>query len=212
MPTSVLLSSCLLLNPLENSPPKVLWYALHQSHTNERHYTLQSVWFKDDLQPFPSAVRNGNLPRDKLRLHLQNSKDIKGFKLCIGGVAVRSTKIGFYLMWNYHNRVRGLWVIMIPESMAAFMICSWACTHRMFSDQLCLPATDVAWHKHRRCLCTHRYPACSWTGADNWFFGVSSSRINFPCAATPNSKQKKQKKSRLCDYFCWWKRNYFNFV
>lgn len=133
MPTSQPLSSCLLLNPLENSPPKVLWYALHQSHTNERHYTLQSVWFKDDLQPFPSAVRNGNLPRDKLRIHLQYSKDIKGFKLCIGGVAVRTTKIGFYLMWNFHNRVRGLWVIMIPESMAAFMICSWACTHHVSS-------------------------------------------------------------------------------
>ncbi len=95
MPTSVPLSSCLLLNPLENSPPKVLWNALHQSHTNERHYTLQSVWFKDDLQSFPSAVRNGNLPGDKLRIHLQYSKDIKGFKLCIGGVGVRTTKKGF---------------------------------------------------------------------------------------------------------------------
>lgn len=126
MPTSMPLSSCLLLNPLENSPPKVLWYAMHQSHTNERHYTLQSVWFKDDLQPFASAARNRNLPRDKLGIHLQYSKDIKGFKLCIGGVAVRTTEIGFYQMSNFHNRVRGLWVIMIPESMAAFMICSWA--------------------------------------------------------------------------------------
>ena len=52
MSTSMPLSSCLLLNPLENSPPKVLGNALHQSHANERHYTLQSVWFKDDLQSF----------------------------------------------------------------------------------------------------------------------------------------------------------------
>lgn len=121
-------SSFLLLEPLENSPPKLLWNALHQSRSNERHYTLQSVWFKDDLQPFASAVSNGNRPRDKLWIHLQYLKGIKGFKLCIGGVAVRATKIGFYQMWNFHNRVRGfLWVIMIPESMAAFMICAWAC-------------------------------------------------------------------------------------
>lgn len=83
--------------------------------------------------PFPQQWGMENLPRDKLRIHLQYSKDIKRFKLCIGGVGVRTTKKGFYQMWNFHNRVRGLWVIMIPESMAAFMICSRACTHCMFS-------------------------------------------------------------------------------
>lgn len=83
MCASLPLCSRLPLSPLENSPPEVLRNALHQSRTNERYYTLQSVWFKDDLQSFPSAVKNENLPRDKLRTHLQYSEDIKGFKLCI---------------------------------------------------------------------------------------------------------------------------------
>lgn len=97
MSTSMPLSFCLLLEPLENSPPKVLGNALHQSHTNERHYTLQSVWFKDDLHSFSSAEGNETLPRDKLRIHLQYSKDIKGFKLCIGFIGgVRTTRKGFY--------------------------------------------------------------------------------------------------------------------
>lgn len=139
------LSSCLPLNPLENSPPEVLWNALHQSHTNERYYTLQSVWFKDDLQSFPSAVKNENLPWDKLRIHLQYSEDIKGFKLCIGFIiGVKTTKKGFYQMRNFHNRVRGMWVIMILQSMAAFMICSRACIRCMFRCQLLrLPLGDL---------------------------------------------------------------------
>lgn len=175
------LSSCLLLNPLENSPPRVLWNALHQSHTNERHYTLQSVWFKDDLQSFPSAARNGNLPRDKLRIHLQYSKDIKRFKLCIWGVGVRTT--------NFHNRVRGLWVIMNPESMAAFMICSRACIHCMF--RCSIVASTCHWSgadTNISSVCICRYPKCSRTRADN-LFAFLASQINFPCAAIPNSKQ-----------------------
>lgn len=49
--------------------------------------------------PFPQQRGMENLPRDKLRIHLQYSKDIKGFKLCIGFiVGVRTTKRGFYQM------------------------------------------------------------------------------------------------------------------
>lgn len=198
MPTSMPLSSCLLLNPLENSPPKVLWNALHQSHTNERHYTLQSVWFKDDLQPFPAAVRNGNLPRDKPGIHLQYSKDIKGFKLCIGGVAVRTAKIGFYQMWNFHNRVRGLRVVMIPESMAAFMICSWACTRRMFGWSVVASTCD--W-----CCLTQTLRLSVYRDIPNvleveqitlfiYLFRISASHIQFPCAVTPNIKPPLKKK------------------
>lgn len=152
MSTSMPLSFCLLLEPLENSPPMVLGNALHQSHTNERHYTLQSVWFKDDLQSFSSAEGNETLPRDKLRIHLQYSKDIKGLKLCIGFIGgVRTTRKGFYQMWNFHNRVRGMWVIVIPESIAAFMICSRACTHCMCR---CSEVVSLMWclYKHHFCL------------------------------------------------------------
>lgn len=153
------LSSCLLLNPLENSPPKILWNALHKSHTNERHYTLQRVRFKDDLQFFPSAVRNGNLPRAKLRNHLQYSKDIKGFKLCIGFIiSVRTTKKCFYQMWHFHNRMKGLWVISIKESMPAFhdMQQSMHKVHvEMLSGRLYLSLIQ-RWHKHCFCLRIHK--------------------------------------------------------
>lgn len=153
------LSASLPLNPLENSPPQVLGNALHQSHTNERYYTLQSVWFRDDLQSFPSAVKNENLPSDKLWIHLQYSKDIKGFKLCIGFiVSVKTTKKGFYQMWNFHNRVSGMWVIMIPESRAAFMICRRACILRMFRCSIVASHLSLIWcrHKHHFCLFMHK--------------------------------------------------------
>lgn len=45
--------------------------------------------------PGARAARNGNLPRDKLRIHLQYSKDIKGFKLCIGGAGTTKKKKRF---------------------------------------------------------------------------------------------------------------------
>lgn len=82
MSTAVPLSSCLLLNPLEDSPSKGSPERLaSEPHTNERHYTLQSVWFKDDLQSFPSALSNGKRPRDKPRIHLQNSKGHQSFQI-----------------------------------------------------------------------------------------------------------------------------------
>lgn len=138
--------------------------SLHQSHINERHYTLQSVWFKNDLESFPSAVRNGKLPRDKLRIHPQYSKDIKGFKMCIGFIGgVGTAKKGFYQMWNFHNRVRGMWVIMIPGSVAALAICSRACIRCMFSCSI----VEFACHwsaadTNITSVCIYRYPKCSW--------------------------------------------------
>lgn len=61
--------------------------------------------------PFPELeweMENGNLPWDKLRIHLLCSKDIKGMKLCIEFiVGMRTTKKkAFYQTGNFHNRVR----------------------------------------------------------------------------------------------------------
>lgn len=57
---------------------------------------------------FPLQRAAENLPGDKLRIHQQYSKDMKRFKLCIGGAAVRSTETRLYQMRDFHNRVRGL--------------------------------------------------------------------------------------------------------
>lgn len=95
----VFFSSGLLLKPLENPPTTA---AVHQSRPNERHYTLQSVWFKDDLQPFASAARSRKTFLEISSESICNIQTTsKGFKLCIGCVAVGSVQIGFYQMSEF---------------------------------------------------------------------------------------------------------------
>lgn len=165
--------------------------SLHQSHTNERHYTLQSVWFKNDLESFPSAARNGKLPRDKLRIHLQYSKDIKGFKLCIGFIgSVRTTeKLSIRceisitereareLLWSRDRRQ-----LLRYAAEHAYAAC-------LGARLLRLPVTDLPSSRATLLSACTDIPDVL-ENQQITFFPFSPPHINSPCTAKLNSKQK----------------------
>lgn len=141
-------------------------------------------------------MRNGNLPRDKLRIHLQYSKDIKGFKLCIGFiVGVRTTEKRFYQMWNFHREWE---VCELLWSENQWQLSRYAAEHAYIAclgaQLLHLPVIDlVLTQTSDLCVRTVYIPNVPELADSFLHCTISAPRIIFPCTAILNSKQKQKK-------------------